>query len=101
MNCICCDVVQQGHRRLIPFYQFSMLNNSFKELWIVRLLLVNCYNNDSSDNVSLTKQLIAFITVSHRWSDLTIKATITRCDLSATILFKLVDSYLIAFKFAQ
>ena len=29
------------------------------------------------------------------------KATITRCDLSATILFKLVDSYLIAFKFAQ
>ena len=27
--------------------------------------------------------------------------TITRCDLSATILFKLVDSYLIAFKFAQ
>ena len=28
------------------------------------------------------------------------KATITRCDLSATILFKLVDSYLIAFKFA-
>ena len=28
-------------------------------------------------------------------------ATITRCDLSATILFKLVDSYLIAFKFAQ
>ena len=29
------------------------------------------------------------------------KATITRCDLSATIIFKLVDSYLIAFKFAQ
>ena len=29
------------------------------------------------------------------------KATITQCDLSATILFKLVDSYLIAFKFAQ
>ena len=29
------------------------------------------------------------------------KATITRCDLSATNLFKLVDSYLIAFKFAQ
>ena len=29
------------------------------------------------------------------------KATITRCDLSATILFKLVDSYLITFKFAQ
>ena len=28
-------------------------------------------------------------------------ATITRCDLSATILFKFVDSYLIAFKFAQ
>ena len=40
------------------------------------------------------------------WSDysdlLTVtKATITRCDLSATILFKFVDSYLIAFKFAQ
>ena len=30
-----------------------------------------------------------------------IKATITRCDLSATILFKLVESHLIAFKFAQ
>ena len=30
-----------------------------------------------------------------------VKATVTRCDLSATILFKLVDSYLIAFKFAQ
>ena len=29
------------------------------------------------------------------------KAAITRCDLSATILLKLVDSYLIAFKFAQ
>ena len=29
------------------------------------------------------------------------KATITRCDLSAMILFKLVDSYLIAFKFGQ
>ena len=29
------------------------------------------------------------------------KATITRCDLSATIIFKLVDSYIIAFKFAQ
>ena len=29
------------------------------------------------------------------------KATITRCDLSATILFKLADSYLVAFKFAQ
>ena len=29
------------------------------------------------------------------------QATITRCDLSATILFKLVDSYFIAFKFAQ
>ena len=29
------------------------------------------------------------------------KATITLCDLSATILFKLVDSHLIAFKFAQ
>ena len=29
------------------------------------------------------------------------KATITRFDLSATILFKVVDSYLIAFKFAQ
>ena len=28
-------------------------------------------------------------------------ATITRCDLSATILLKLVDSYFIAFKFAQ
>ena len=28
-------------------------------------------------------------------------ATITLCDLSATILFKLVHSYLIAFKFAQ
>ena len=28
-------------------------------------------------------------------------ATITRCDLSATILFRVVDSYLIAFKFAQ
>ena len=25
----------------------------------------------------------------------------TRCNLSAAILFKLVDSYLIAFKFAQ
>ena len=31
----------------------------------------------------------------------TSKATITRCDLSATILFNVVDSYLIAFKFAQ
>ena len=31
----------------------------------------------------------------------TAKATITRCDISATILFKLVDSYLIAFKFTQ
>ena len=31
----------------------------------------------------------------------TVKATITRCDLSATILFKLVDSYVVAFKFAQ
>ena len=29
------------------------------------------------------------------------EATIIRRDLSATILFKLVDSYLIAFKFAQ
>ena len=29
------------------------------------------------------------------------KTTITCCDLSATILFKLFDSYLIAFKFAQ
>ena len=29
------------------------------------------------------------------------KAIITRCDLSATILFKVVDSYLIALKFAQ
>ena len=28
-------------------------------------------------------------------------ATITRCDLSATILLKLVDSYLVAFKFAH
>ena len=28
-------------------------------------------------------------------------ATITRCDLSATILFKFVDSCLIAFEFAQ
>ena len=28
------------------------------------------------------------------------KATIKRCDLSATILFKLVDSYLTTFKFA-
>ena len=28
------------------------------------------------------------------------KATITRCDLSSTILFKLFDSYLIAFKLA-
>ena len=30
-----------------------------------------------------------------------VKATITQCDLLATILFKLVDSYLIVFKFAQ
>ena len=41
MNCICHDVVQQGHGQLIPFYH---------------LLLVNCYNkfynNDSSDNDS-------------------------------------------------
>ena len=29
------------------------------------------------------------------------EAAIKRCDLSATILFKLVDSYLIAFNFAQ
>ena len=29
------------------------------------------------------------------------QAAITRCDLSAMILLKLVDSYLIAFKFAQ
>ena len=29
------------------------------------------------------------------------EATITRYDLSATILFKLVDSYLIAFKIAR
>ena len=29
------------------------------------------------------------------------QATITRCDFLATILFKLVDSYLIAFKFGQ
>ena len=29
------------------------------------------------------------------------KAAITLCDLSAAILFKLVDSYLIAFKFTQ
>ena len=46
MNCICHDVVQQGHGRLIPFYHYSMLNNN----------LVNCYNkfynNDSSDNDS-------------------------------------------------
>ena len=29
------------------------------------------------------------------------KATITLCDLSAAILFKFVDSYLIFFKFTQ
>ena len=52
MNCICRDIVQQDHGRMIPFYHFSMLNNNFKELRIVRLLLVNCYNNDSSDNDS-------------------------------------------------
>ena len=37
----------------------------------------------------------------HGKSDGDTEAAITRCDLSATILFKLVDSYLIAFKFAQ
>ena len=38
MNCICHDVVQQGHGRLIPFYHFSMLNNSnFKEIVIGKL----------------------------------------------------------------
>ena len=35
------------------------------------------------------------------WAFKLYKATITRCDLSVTILFKLVDSYLIAFKLAQ
>ena len=30
-----------------------------------------------------------------------VKATITQCDLSATILFKLVDSDLTAFKFSH
>ena len=38
MNCICHDVVQQGHGRLIPFYHFSMLNNNFKEIVIGKLL---------------------------------------------------------------
>ena len=32
---------------------------------------------------------------------LPVYAAITRSDLSATILLKLIDSYLIAFKFAQ
>ena len=31
MNCICRDLVQQGHGRLIDsFYHFSMLNNNCK-----------------------------------------------------------------------
>ena len=35
------------------------------------------------------------------WNPKFSKATIARWDLSATILFKLVDSHLIAFKFSQ
>ena len=44
-------------------------------------------------------QYSATLAVSGAWRGT--KATITRCDLSAAILFKLVDSYLIAFKFAH
>ena len=37
-----------GSWTIDSFYHFSMLNNSFKEVMIVTLLLANCYNNDSS-----------------------------------------------------
>ena len=35
------------------------------------------------------------------WHFLETQSTITRCDLLAMILFKLVDSYLTAFKFEK
>ena len=41
---------QQGHGPLIPFIIFQCSIITSKKLWIVILLLVNCYNNDSSWN---------------------------------------------------
>ena len=41
---------QQGHGPLIPFIIFQCSIITSKKSWIVILLLVNCYNNDSSWN---------------------------------------------------
>ena len=48
------DLVQQGQGSLVPFIIFQCWIIISTKLWIVKLLLVNCYNNDSS----WTKQLI-------------------------------------------
>ena len=53
-----------------------------------------------ADCTDFTLRLLITETISKALAKLA-KAAITRCDLSATILFKLVDSYLIAFKFVQ
>ena len=50
MNCICRDLIQQGHGPLILFIIFQCSIITSKKLWIVILLLVNCYNNDSPWN---------------------------------------------------
>ena len=65
----------------------SVLEEEYETIWVE-------INNKKDKN------LLCCCLYRHPSSDIT-KATITRCDLSATILFKLFDSYLIAFKFAQ
>ena len=66
----------------------------------------NCTENSQSMTVRIGQSSNFRSSEKHFFKDcsahcISCKVTITRCDLSATVLLKLVDSYLIAFKFAQ
>ena len=73
---------------------YIFLPNSLSEK-IVSAKIFGVHVDNISDHVSVQ------LAIHYIDSIASSKATITRCDLSAAILFKLVESYLIAFKFTQ